>query len=157
MYAIEGIHPNSGNQWQLFQAINFSYIPRNQRKRFLKEWKKKLERNENIKLTWIKIKSRYPYLKNALRRYHYRPSYRIRNLKEIPFDDIDRVVVSTWSKDFSKKITTAIRSKFKQALNIRKRLSEKEAKRKTRRKKMESERKQREAERKKREAERKSK
>ena len=36
MASIEGIHQNTGHQWRVFQCINFTYIPRAMRKRFLK-------------------------------------------------------------------------------------------------------------------------
>jgi len=128
MASIEGIHQNSGHQWRIFQCINFTYIPRAQRKRFLKIWMKELDRSGNIKFTWRKVISKYPYLKPAIRRYFFKPNYYIRNLEEIPFDNIEKVVVSTFSKDFSKKITTALLSKFKKAITFRK-------KKKTKRKK----------------------
>ena len=35
MYTLEGIHPNTGHQWRFFQGINFTYIPRSVRKRFI--------------------------------------------------------------------------------------------------------------------------
>jgi len=47
------------------------------------------------------------------RRYFYSPGTYIVTPKEIPFEDAERVIVSTWMKDFSKKTITAIRSKFR--------------------------------------------
>ena len=38
MYALEGRHPNTGNQWRFFQGINFTYIPRSMRRAFIKNW-----------------------------------------------------------------------------------------------------------------------
>lgn len=119
MYSIEGIHPRSGHQWRILQAINFTYIPRAERKRFLKQWMKELDRPGDVRFTWNKVKSRWPFLKRATRRYFFKPSYYIRSLEEIPFDEVEQAVISTWSKDFSKKITTALLSKFKKALKAR--------------------------------------
>jgi len=134
MASIEGIHQNSGHQWRIFQGINFTYIPKAQRKRFLKIWMKELDKPGNIKFTWRKVLAKYPYLKPAIRRYFFKPNYYIRNLEEIPFDDIERVVISTFSKDFSKKITTALLGKFKKALKARS-MRKKKKKRKIKRKK----------------------
>ena len=120
MASIEGIHQNSGHQWRIFQCINFTYIPRSQRKRFLKIWMKEIDKTRNIKFTWRKVLAKYPYLKPAIRRYFFKPSYYIRSLEEIPFDDIEKVVISTFSKDFSKKIKVALLGKFRKALRARK-------------------------------------
>ncbi len=119
MYSIEGLHPNTGHQWRIIQAINFTYIPRGMRKRFLKQWMKELQRPGDIKFTYDRVKSRWPFLKKATRRYFFKPSYYIQNLKEIPFDKVEKVIISTWSKDFSKKITTALLGKFKKAMKAR--------------------------------------
>lgn len=120
MYSIEGINTNTGHQWRIFQCINFTYIPRAQRKRFLKQWMKELEKPGNIKFTYQKMVAKWPYLKGATRRYFFKPNYYIRNLEEIPFDQVEKAVISTWSKDFSKKITTSLLSKWKKALTKRK-------------------------------------
>lgn len=119
MHSIEGIHPRSGHQWRIIQALNFTYIPKTMRIRFLKVWMKELEKPGNIKFHWQKVQAKYPYLERAIRRYFFKPNYYISNLKEVPFEDIEKVVVSTFSKDFSKKITTALRAKFRKALSFR--------------------------------------
>jgi hypothetical protein len=119
MASIEGIHENSGHQWRIFQCINFTYIPRAVRRRFLKIWLKELEKPGRTIFTWKKVVAKYPYLKPAIRRYFFKPSYYIKNLEEIPIDDVERVVVSTFSKDFSKKITMSLIGKFKKALKAR--------------------------------------
>ena len=80
---------------------------------------KELEKPGNIKFHWQKVQAKYPYLQPAIRRYFFKPNYYIRNLKEVPFEDIEKVVISTFSKDFSKKITTALRAKFRKALSFR--------------------------------------
>lgn len=119
MHGIEGIHPNTGHQWRILQAINFTYIPRAVRSRFLKIWMKELQKAGQPKFHWQKVQAKYPYLERAIRRYFFKPNYYIRDLKEVPFEDIEKVVVSTYSKDFSKKITTALRAKFRKALSFR--------------------------------------
>lgn len=120
MYALEGIHPNTGHQWRFFQAINFTYIPRAQRMMFAKEWKIVFQRTGgNIRLTWELVKRRYPFMQNAVRRYFFRPNYYITNLKEIPFDDMEKYIISTWSKDFSKKVKSTLINKFRNVLKRR--------------------------------------
>jgi hypothetical protein len=117
MYALDGIHPRTRHQWRFFQGINFSYIPRAQRRAFAKEWKKIWERtNGNMKFTWEIVQRRYPFLRTAVRRYFYKPSYYIMQPKEIPFQDLEKAVISTWSKDFSKKIRTTLARKLRQVI-----------------------------------------
>lgn len=130
MASIEGIHQNTGHQWRLFQCINFTYIPRALRKRFLNAWMKELDKGIQPKFTWRKIVAKYPYLKPAIRRYFFKPNYYIRNLEEIPLDEVEKVVISTFSKDFSKKIKTALLSKFKKVLKRRLAFNKKKKKRK---------------------------
>lgn len=131
MYAYSGYHPNTGRQWRFFQAINFSYIPRNVRKRFMKTYLEAREkRGGKMEFVWDDVKTKYPWLKIAVRRYFYSPSTYITTPREIPFDEAERVIVSTWQKDFSKKIITTLRSKFRKR---------KIAKGKTRKKKVVSE------------------
>lgn len=119
MASIEGNHDNTGHQWRLFQCINFTYIPKAFRKRFLNIWMKEIEKPGNIKFTWLKVLAKYPYLKPAIRRYFFKPSYYIRNLEEIPFDKVEKEVISTYSRDFSKKIKVALLGKFKRAMKAR--------------------------------------
>jgi len=123
MYALEGIHPNTGHQWRFFQAINFTYIPRAQRMMFAKEWKIIFERtNGNVRFTWEIVKKRYPFLKKAVRRYFYKPNYYITGLKEIPYDQMEKYIISTWSKDFSKKIKSSLINKFRRTLKNRRKI-----------------------------------
>ena len=120
MYALDGINPNTGHQWRFFQAINFSYIPRTVRRQFAQDWKSTFDRtNGNVKFTWELVKRRYPYLQNAVRRYFFKPTYYITKLYEVPYDDMESVIVSTWSKDFSKKIKTSLLQKFRRAMKGR--------------------------------------
>lgn len=116
MASIEGLHPNTGHQWRILQCINFTYLPRAVRKRFLKIWMDELDKPGNIKFTWKKVIAKYPYLKLGIRRYFFKPTYYIKNLEEIPLDEVEKVVISTFSKDFSKKIKTSLLSKFRKAL-----------------------------------------
>jgi hypothetical protein len=119
MYALDGTHPTTGHQWRFFQAINFTYVPRSSRKQFAKEWIDEFIRTQNTRLTWEKIKLRYPYIQTAVRRYFFKPTYYITDLTEVPFQDWEKAIVSTWSKDFSKKIKTALVNKFRQVMNAR--------------------------------------
>ena len=119
MYAISGIHPNTGHQHRYFQAINFTYIPRIMRRAFIKDWMDIFQRTGNTKFTWNICQRRYPYLKGAVRRYFFKPNYYISKLKEVPFEKMEDAVVSTWSKDFSKKIRTSLFKKFKRVLRNR--------------------------------------
>ena len=116
MYAYSGRHPNTGHSWLFFQAINFTYIPRTHRKFFVERWMVYWEQsNGNFQLTWGRVLSEFPFVKNAVRRYFYSPAYYIQNPMEIPMEDIENVVVSTWSKDFSKKLRTSVVQKIKKA------------------------------------------
>lgn len=120
MYSLEGTNPNTGHQWRFFQAINFSYLPRASRRQFARDWTRILQQTRNPRFTWELCKRRYPYIKHAIRRYFIKPTYYISQLKEIPFDDMEDAIVSTWSKDFSKKIKTAVLQKFRTAIAKRK-------------------------------------
>jgi hypothetical protein len=91
---------------------------------------KELQKPGDVKFTWQKVQARWPYLERAVRRYFFKPSYYMKNLKEIPFDQIEKVVISTWSKDFSKKITIALIGKFKKAMKFRLGRKKKKKKRK---------------------------
>ena len=130
MYWFSGTHPNTGREWRFFQAINFSYIPRKIRKRFIREWLEKVSRNPNQMFSYRMVKTRYPWLKIAVRRYFYSPSTYINNLEEIPLDEVEDEIISTWRKDFSRKIVTSIRSKFKKVRKAREKSKEKKRKRK---------------------------
>ena len=130
MSSIEGNHENTGHQWRIIQGLNFTYIPRAMRKRFLKEWMNVLDKPGRKVFTWQKVVAKYPYLKPAIRRYFFKPTYYIRNLEEIPLDEVERVVVSTFSKDFSKKIKTSLMSKFRKVLRLREKKKQEKAKKK---------------------------
>jgi len=115
LYAVRGIHPNTGHKHNYIQAINFTYIPRHYRKEFVKIWVPLLEYYKgNILITWDMIQRRYPYLQIAIRRYLLDRQL-ITELREIPTEDIEKVVVSTWAKDYSKQVIMSMVSKYKKA------------------------------------------
>ena len=120
MYSLEGMHPNTGHQWRFLQSINFTYVPRTIRKQFVKEWKIQMEKTRDPKFTWQIVKSKYPQIQHAVRRYFIKPNYYITKLQEIPFDNIEKEVVSTWHKDFSKKIKSSLLNKFRRVMRNRK-------------------------------------
>ena len=125
MYGYEGIHPKSKRQWRFFQAINFTYIPRQDRMRFAKEWRRTIGNHptpQSLHFTWKTVKRRYPYLQTAIRRYFFDPANRIQDPQEVPFDQMERAIVSTYSKDFSKKVRAALVNKFRQVFSRRKEL-----------------------------------
>ena len=114
MYAFSGNHPNTGRQWRFIQGVNLTYIPRGQRKVFAREWSKVYEKtNGNLRFTYKILKSRFPYMDIAIRRYFYSPSYYLKNLREIPEDQMEAVIAASWHKDFSKKAMIKLVSKFR--------------------------------------------
>jgi len=114
MYALSGIHPTTGNQWRFFQGINFTYIPRSQRRQFASKWVREWEATGgSFQFTYERMLREFPYLKSAVRRYFFKPAYYISNAVEVPLEDIEDVIVSTWSKDFSKKLRTNLVQKFR--------------------------------------------
>ena len=114
MYSFSGTHPKTGRQWRFCQGVNLNYLPRSQRKRFVKEWVKVLKRTKgDMKLTWRIVKTYYPFMDIAVRRYFYSPTYYIKNLKEVPFDDLEKAVVGSFHKDFSKQALRGLASKYK--------------------------------------------
>lgn len=119
MASIEGIHPNTGHQWRIIQALNMHYVPRAMRKRFIKIWKKELEKSKNIKFTWRKVLAKYPYLKMGIRRYFFKPPYYIQNIEEIPYDKIEKEVVKSLFKDFSSKVKRKIISRIRKTFGSR--------------------------------------
>jgi len=117
MYKIEGIHPNTGHQHRYLQAINLSYIPRQQRKAFVSLWLSEMDKNKgNVEFTWDVVQFRFPYLDLAVRRYMTKPVYRIQNPQYIPPENVEDVVVSSWGKDFSKKLEMDLAAKKSRSL-----------------------------------------
>ena len=111
--SVFGEHPNTGHQHRYIQCINLNYIPRKDRKKFIQTWKDQMQKNKNVKFTWEKVKSRYPYLTESIRRYMTKPNYYIRNAKEIPIEDWEKEVIKSWGKDFSATIKRKLASKMK--------------------------------------------
>lgn len=121
MYKVSGNHPRTGNQHRYIQMLNFSYIPRPVRKQFAQTWAKEMERSGNNSVfTWQLVKRRFPQLKLAVRRYFYIPNYYLSDIKEIPLENMEEVIVSTWSKDFSKKLKTSLVKKYRNVMDRRK-------------------------------------
>jgi hypothetical protein len=123
LYAIKGTHPNTGHVWNLLQCVNFTYIPRSYRKQFVKAWKPILEyyKGDTI-LTWEHIKRRYPYMEIAVRRYLLDQQL-MTEMREIPVENIDDVVVSTWANDYSKQVLMSMLSKYKKVKTVVRRAS----------------------------------
>ena len=113
MYALSGINPNTGHQWRFFQGLNLTYVPREDRRRLMKDWVQTLGNTNSSRFTWELIKRKYPYVENAVRRYFFSPSYYITKLREIPFSEMEKVIVSTWAKDFSRKVKSSLLNKFR--------------------------------------------
>jgi hypothetical protein len=44
-----------------------------------------------------------------------KPVYYIQNAREVSFENMEDVIVSTWNKDFSKKLRTDLKQKFRRA------------------------------------------
>jgi len=120
MYAFEGKHPRTGREWRFFQGINFTYIPRVIRKEFAEIWVREFQRLGNPTLTYLKVKRRYPGMIHATRRYFYSPSDYIKNSVEVPFADWEKAIVSTFARDFSKKVKSSLVNKFRAVLGRRK-------------------------------------
>lgn len=121
MNAYNGIHPNTGHQHRYIQGINLSYVPRSMRKKFVKDFIRYMK-NKSLtpQISRELIKRKYPYLQHAIRRYFFKPSYYITKVQEIPLDELESVVVSTWSKDFSKKVLRTLGNKLSNIMKTRK-------------------------------------
>jgi hypothetical protein len=118
LYTVKGVHPNTGHYHHYIQAINFTYIPRGKRREFLYEWKKLFNFYEgNVYLTWDTVKRRYPYMQIAIRRYLLDGNL-INNGKEIPTEDWEEVVISTWARDYSKQALMMLMLKYKKTTNL---------------------------------------
>lgn len=117
-YRITGTHPNTGHQWRLIQGINLNYIPRSHRRMFVNQWMFYYEQNNGeIKFTYNDMKRRYPWLRFGIRRYVVKPTYRIQNPVEIPFENVEEAVLSTYDKDFSRKVKTELVSKYRRVMD----------------------------------------
>ncbi len=111
---IRGIHPNTGHQWRLIQGINISYIPRADRKRFIEIWKREMTyTNARPEFSWEKIKRQFPYIQHGIRRYMLKPNYYIRDLREVPTEMYEDIIIKSWSKDFSSAIKRRVAASIK--------------------------------------------
>ena len=111
--SFSGYHPNTGRQWRFHQGINLAYLPRKERKQFVKDWADYFSKNKNPKITWKALVRKYPYLREYTRRYFYSPSYYIKKPQEIKPEDWEKEVVQSLAKDFSSTIRKKIASKLK--------------------------------------------
>lgn len=126
MYKIWGINPDTGHQWRLIQGINLNYIPRPQRKAFVKLWLTEMEKNKgNVEFTWDAVQFRFPYLELAVRRYMLKPLYRIQKAQFIPPENVEQVVISSWGKDFSRKVNMELGKKKARAMGRQSNLNNK--------------------------------
>ncbi len=90
-------------------------MSRTYRQRFVSDWSETFYTTRNFKLTWNKITRQYPDMKVATRRYFYNPRYYIRNLRLIPQGDVQKEVVGTLMKDYSRQAKIEFWSKLKAA------------------------------------------
>ena len=126
MYALEGINPSTGHQWRFLQGINFSYLPRTMRKMFASDWKRVFAANNgNVRFTYEMMQRHYPWMSHAIRRYFTKPNYYLSNLQEVPFENMEAAIVSTWIKDFSKKVKFSLFQYFHSAMQGRKEIKKK--------------------------------
>ena len=114
--AIKGVHERTGHRHNYIQAINFTYIPRRQRNEFIRVWARLMKDTKgHALLSWQMIERRWPFMKVAIRRYILDKGF-IQDLREIPLEDMPKIVGETWHKDFSLR---AIRSYLKGVKSIR--------------------------------------
>lgn len=104
LYATSGYHPNTKHEHHYLQAINLNYISRAFRKSFVKDWLENFNRNQNTRLTYTLMKSRYSYVDGYTRRYFYKPRYYLKNLTYIPPEKIEEEVVGSLIRDYSKAL-----------------------------------------------------
>jgi hypothetical protein len=103
LYGVKGQHPKTGHIHNYLLAINLSYINRNNRRQFVKQWVNTLIRTKgNIPLTYKGIVEQFPFMAAAVRKYLLSRSD-LFEIREIPLEMIGEVVVGTMYKDFSKQ------------------------------------------------------
>ncbi len=81
------------------------------------------------------MKRRYPDLTLATRRYIFKTAGYITRSKELPFHEWEKAVVSTFTKDFSKKIKASLINKFRAVIGRQKKRKKKKKRSFFRRKK----------------------
>jgi hypothetical protein len=111
---VDGIHPNTGHQHRYLQGINLNYLDRKYRKAFAGSWVEAyIASNGHIKFTWQKVEAKYPYMRAFIRRYFVRPTYYIKNIRAIPFDNMYREIESNIFKDYSTHLRIALFSRYR--------------------------------------------
>lgn len=116
-YRITGINPSTNHQWRLIQGINLNYIPRSHRKHFINQWTYYYKQNNgNVRFTYQDMQRRYGYMRYGIRRYLTKPTYYISNIVEIDIDNIEEAVLSTYDKDFSKKVAQELVGKYNKVM-----------------------------------------
>lgn len=110
-----GINDSTGHQWRFIQGININYIPRKDRKRFVNNWIKEMNKSKgDLNFTWKRVKKDFPYLQGSIRRYFIKPKYYISNITEIKTEEqIRKEVIGSWHKDYSGKLKRVIAKKLK--------------------------------------------
>jgi len=111
---ISGIHPTTNHEHHYIQCINLTYVPRQDRKKFVEDWMTHLQKSKNVEFTWKLVKRKYPYIAFAIRRYFWKPPYYISNLEYLDtIEKINKTIVGNWAKDFSKSIKMKLAQFFK--------------------------------------------
>jgi hypothetical protein len=98
---VEGLHPTTHKRHSYMMGVNLSYIPRNFRKQFGKNWQTIMENSKGKAiLPYRTIKSRYPMLEIAIRKYLLTP-VAIGKLREIPIENLAQMIAASMNHDFS--------------------------------------------------------
>jgi hypothetical protein len=101
LYRIKGTHPSSGNYWNLWQCINLNYLPRNQRRAFIKDALDNLRRSKwDFKFTWHTLMLKYPWLRIATRRYYLDPKSYIQQLEYIPPEKMEAEIARNMVREY---------------------------------------------------------
>lgn len=79
---------NRQTEYRFIQGINCNYLSPRVRNQFYKTFFYYYQQTANIKLTWRKLINRYPWIKQKgiIRRYFYKPTTYIQQLKHIDFE-----------------------------------------------------------------------
>jgi hypothetical protein len=108
LWWVEGFHPRTKRQWRFIQCLNLNYLSRGYRKQFVEKWTETLYRTRDLKLTWQQVQTRFPEMAFATRRYFYSPKYYINSLRAIEEQDVEKEVVGSLYKDYSKQARIAM-------------------------------------------------
>lgn len=116
LYRIKGVHPTSGNMWNLLQGINLNYVPRGQRRAFVKDALDTLNRSKlDFKFSWHVLMMKYPFLSIATRRYYLQPTSYIQNLEYIPPEKMEEELIRNLHRDYSFVKMRSIAKKYRQS------------------------------------------